>query len=351
MADNAYSALADALDRLPNGFPRTESNVEIRLLKKIISESDADIASLLSLTWEPPAAIAVHAGISVEKAAHRLSAMAEAGVVWRATKDGKTLYRLAPFIVGIYEAQVRSMDHELAYLVAKYMAKGGYAGIMGPLPAIHRVVPAVGSTDAEWILPYDDVRAIILSSKAFSVTDCICRAQMDALGRRACSFPLHNCLSFSTVERPALPGDITREQALAILDEAEEAALVHTVSNVVEGVSYVCNCCGCCCGILQGITKLGLAGSLAYANYLASIDSGECTGCGTCRERCQVGAIEERDGISAVLSDKCIGCGLCVTGCARKAVRLRRKPDAALVTPPVDFEAWERERLRNRGLA
>jgi len=89
MADNAYSALADALDRLPNGFPRTESNVEIRLLKKIISESDADIASLLSLTWEPPAAIAVHAGISVEKAAHRLSAEPEKGPARRRkTRDG-----------------------------------------------------------------------------------------------------------------------------------------------------------------------------------------------------------------------------------------------------------------------
>jgi electron transport complex protein RnfB len=351
MPDEVYSALADALDRLPNGFPRTESNVEIRLLKKIINESDAAIASLLSLSWEPPDAIAVRSGIDVETTAQRLSAMTDAGIVWREVRDGKTQFRLAPFIVGVYEAQGKSMDHELAYLVAKYMSKGGSAGIMGPLPALHRVVPAAGSADAEWILPYDDVRAIILSSKAFSVTDCVCRAQMAALKRRACSFALHNCLGFSTVERPALPGDITREQALAILNESEEAGLVHTVSNVVEGVSYVCNCCGCCCGILQGITKLGLAGSLAYANYLASIDAGECTGCGTCLERCQVGAIEQRDGISVVLSDKCIGCGLCVTGCAQRAVRLRRKPDAALVTPPVDFEAWERERLRNRGLA
>ena len=351
MADEAYSALADALDRLPNGFPRTESNVEIRLLKKIVNESDAAIGSLLSLSWETPAAIAARAGISVEMAAQRLTTMVEAGIVWSAVKEGKTSYRLAPFIVGIYEAQVRSMDHELAYLVAKYMAKGGAAGIMGPLPALHRVVPAAGSADAEWILPYDDVRAIILSSKVFSVTDCICRVQMDALRRRACSFALHNCLSFSTVERPALPGDITRQQALAILDEAEEAGLVHTVSNVVEGVSYVCNCCGCCCGILQGITKPGLAGSVAFANYLASIDPEECTGCGTCVERCQVGAIEQRDSVSVVVSGKCIGCGLCVTGCPQRAVRLRRKPDAALVTPPVDFEAWERERLRNRGFA
>ena len=51
------------------------------------------------------------------------------------------------------------------------------------------------------------------------------------------------------------PGDISQAEALAILEQSEEVGLVHTVSNVMEGVGYVCNCCGCCCGILRGITE------------------------------------------------------------------------------------------------
>jgi hypothetical protein len=39
--DLIYERLAEALDRLPNGFPRTSSNVEIRLLKKIFSPEEA----------------------------------------------------------------------------------------------------------------------------------------------------------------------------------------------------------------------------------------------------------------------------------------------------------------------
>ena len=120
---------------------------------------------------------------------------------------------------------------------------------MRPQPAMHRVIPAQGAMKSEWILPYDDVRSILLAAKTFSVRDCICRVQQDQLGRK-CDFPLKNCLMFSPVERKPRPGDISKEKALAILDETEEIGLVHTVSNVAEQFGYVCNCCGCCCEAL-----------------------------------------------------------------------------------------------------
>lgn len=79
-------------------------------------------------------------------------------------KGGQLSYRLAPFIVGIYEDQVDTIDHELAHLVEHYLADGGAEGIMKPYPAMQRVVPALGSVKSEWILPYDDVCALLLSA-------------------------------------------------------------------------------------------------------------------------------------------------------------------------------------------
>ena len=40
MSETAYEHLARALDMLPNGFPRTESGVEIQILKKILSPEE-----------------------------------------------------------------------------------------------------------------------------------------------------------------------------------------------------------------------------------------------------------------------------------------------------------------------
>lgn len=349
MTDDPYDHLAAALDSLPNGFPRTPSNVEIELLKKIFSAEEASLGSQLSRKMEPAEAIADRVGLAVSEAEARLNKMAERGLVWCDRKAGTARFRLAPFIVGSYEAQVHSMDHELAHLFEHYMADGGAAGIMRPEPAIHRVVPAQSALKREWILPYDDVRKILVSAKTFQAYDCICRIQQDQVGRR-CSFPLRMCLSFSSRERSPGQHDVSKEEALAILDEAEEIGLVHTVSNVVRGVGYVCNCCGCCCGILRGITEWGIDNSVACANYYAVIEPDGCNDCGICVERCQVHAISETDGAPTVDRERCIGCGLCVTGCPDHAARLEQKRAQEITPPPVDFAAWEHQRLQNRGL-
>jgi hypothetical protein len=44
---NVYVQLANALDQLPNGFPRTESGVELEILKRIFTSEEAKIASKL----------------------------------------------------------------------------------------------------------------------------------------------------------------------------------------------------------------------------------------------------------------------------------------------------------------
>jgi ferredoxin len=348
MSDEVYERLANALDRLPNRFPRTKNGVEIEMLKAIYDPDEAAIGAALSVEYEQPESVAERAGVPLAQALATLRSMRRHGLVWPGMGPDNVLrYRLAPFIVGAYEGTLDRLDHRLAHLMEEWANAGGLAGIMRPGPALHRVVPAHGATKSEWILPYDDVRSLVKQARSFNLRDCICRKQQALVGN-PCKFPLRLCLSFSTVERPRTESSVTMEQALAALEEAERIGLVHTVSNVAKGVNYVCNCCGCCCGILRGITQLGIQESVAYANYYSEIDRDGCSGCGTCAERCQVGAISIDGDAAMVDRSRCIGCGLCVTGCESGAAVLRLKPEAEIVEPPADFGTWERERERRR---
>jgi len=350
MNTEVYEKLAQALDRLPNGFPRTLSNVEITLLQKIFSEEEAKLVGYLTGTMETTEDIAHRAGLPVDEVGVALKEMAKRGLLWFDKSSNEIKFRLAPFVVGFYEAQVHSMDRELAQLVDDYLADGGAAGIMKYDPALHRVIPVRGAATGDWVLPYDDVKKILMKAKSFANHDCICRVQKMNLGQK-CDFPIRNCLVFNL--RSGTPGfdTISREEALALLDEAEEVGLVHCVSNVTDGIGYICNCCGCCCAVLRGITEWGIDKSVAYANYYAIVDSKKCTDCQTCHDRCQVNAIETKDDVSVVVREKCIGCGLCVTGCPEKAIELKLKPENEIVHPPKDFPTWEKMRLESRGLA
>jgi len=350
MNADAYERLAKALDLLPGGYPPTRSHVELLILSKIFSQEEALLASHLTGTSEAVDAIANRLSLPVAEIAGKLGAMQAKGIIWGYERDGVHKFRLAPFIVGIYESQWEVMDHEFSHLVEQYWNEGGMEGIMRYEPALHRVVPAQQALKKEFILPYDDIKQLILQARSFELRDCICRKQMDLVDNRRCDFPVRVCLNFSVKESPAGRNSITQEEAIKVLDQTEEVGLVHTVSNVATGVHYVCNCCGCCCAILRGITQFGIEHSVARANYYAVIDTEECNGCGTCEERCQVGACSVADGIATIDLTKCLGCGLCVTGCPTEAAKLKLKPDAEIITPPGNYKVWEQERLHNRGL-
>ena len=352
--DAAYEALAAALDRLANGFPRTSSGVELRMLRMMFSPEEAALASVLTSAPATLSTLARRSGLKQARTAHSLGRLVERDAVWVSEDEsGTTRYRLAPFLPGSFDMHLLiTKDAEYARLAEEYLGGGGGALMMAPQPAIHRVVPARAAIKSEWVLPYDDVRALLLGAEAFRVKECVCRLQAELAGARRCTFPLENCLWFASTPTTAAEGDtVSRTEALALLDEAERVGLVHTVSNAVEGGGYICNCCGCCCHLLRGITDWGIENSVAQANYYAEIDARACpAGCNICARRCQVRAISRRGGAFEVERNRCLGCGLCVSGCPSKAAQLCLRPEGEIVPPPADYEAWERERLRSRGL-
>jgi hypothetical protein len=65
--------------------------------------------------------------------------------------------------------------------------------------------------------------------------------------------------------------------------------------------------------------------AFAKANFLSSVQSEQCVGCGKCVERCPFQAITlNSDNVATVAEDRCIGCGQCRLACENEAIVLRR---------------------------
>ena len=148
---------------------------------------------------------------------------------------------------------------------------------------------------------------------------------------RGCDRPTDNCLIFDTPAKFLIQRgyaqEISKEQALQVLDRAEEAGLVHTSNNSADKANMICNCCPCCCTVLRGRSQLDLPNAFATSSYLAKVVADDCNGCGICvDERCPMKAITIKDTIAVVDEKRCIGCGLCVTGCPTNAMVLVDRP-------------------------
>jgi Na+-translocating ferredoxin:NAD+ oxidoreductase subunit B len=348
-----YKLLAAKLNRTPNGFPSTKSGVELRILQKIFSPEDARVALKVPMRPSSAGAIARRLHEPVESAQARLEQMAEKGQIASFKMAGVQKYVFMPFVIGIYEFQLKRLDKELSDLFEEYIPQLTPT-IGGTRPALTRIIPvkAVIDPKAE-ILTYEGLDGMIRGSRSFAVNDCICRKER-ALQGHPCSHTLETCMTFSTEENafernPLAARIISKDEALRILDTVEKEGLVHATYNVREELMFVCNCCSCCCGLMRGINEFHAPYVMARSSFIAAVDPATCTGCLLCaEERCPVRAITAIDGITTVSRERCIGCGVCATACPAEAIRLVRRPPEEQLIPSKDIINWSLERASNR---
>jgi len=353
MTQEAYLKLAKVLDTLPNGFPATAGGLELKLLKKIFQPQDAELFCDLKLSFETADQISQRTGKPLEGLEDRLTSMWQRGQIFGVDLGGVKIFRMIPWIFGIYEFQLPHMDRELAEMCEEYMPVYGRQFFKNK-PQLMQVIPIEKEIQArQEALPYERVSHLIETGKSFKVNECICKKEQRLLDNQ-CTKPLDVCLAIAPIEGvfkdSAVGRVISKEEAYDVLRQAEAAALVHLTWNVASGHFFICNCCGCCCGVLRSINELGISDAV-NSYYYAEIDPDECVACGTCKnERCQVNAIQEGEDAYQVIKERCIGCGLCVSTCPSEAIQLVRKDPADLNLPPKDEMGWYEARGRSRGV-
>jgi len=355
MEMDVYKRLAKRLDELPEGFPATPDGLELKILKVIFTPQDAEMAMKLTATPETAEEIALRLDQPLDQMQATLTGMAARGQIAALRLEGKRKYRMAPFVVGIYEYQRRErLTEELVHLFEQYLPtltkKVGGQG-----PSLTRVIPVNAGIKAELdILPHEDARQIVGKAKSFRLQDCICRREQALLGK-PCEHTVHICLQYS-MEQGAyddfnLDGEIiSKGEAFKIIDQAEQEGLVHNTYNVEQAPGgFICNCCSCCCGLLRGLKEHEAPYLLARSRYVAVIDPDTCAACGVCaEERCPMEAIVE-DGDAYVVQDqRCIGCGVCVLTCPTESITLEERPETEWPEIADNIVDWARRRLDKR---
>lgn len=185
------------------------------------------------------------------------------------------------------------------------------------------------------ILSQPEMRQLLAAAETIAVGNCVCREE-----ERNCDGPLEVCLSLDAEARQKITDrnwrEISREDALNLLEETYELGLVHMAyrraviddGGIREGeISFVCSCCTCCCWPLNGLRQYDYHDAITESAYVVRFDAAKCVGCGTCAERCPFDAFALPDGANRATytEHRCFGCGLCVETCPSSAIHLAKR--------------------------
>lgn len=333
-----YRNLQIRLDELATGYPATESGVELKILKQLFTEKEAQIFLQMAPFIETPKVVAERCGEEEGFMTGFLEEMAMKGLVFRLKSDKGARYAASPFVIGIFEYQINKMKKETMEDIQKYFYEGFGKTIQGSGTPQLRSVPINKKIVADWpIAPYEDVVKIIEDQDRIAIANCICRTSHKLINDDACDKPIETCFQFGShgdyyVENK-MGRYIEKAEALEIIKKNDEAGLVMMPFNSKK-VGGMCSCCGDCCGVLRSLRLQPDPAEAVKCNYYVVVEPDECTGCELCLERCQMEAIEMVDDVAQIISNRCIGCGLCVTTCPGESLKLIKKDDADLYDPP-----------------
>ncbi len=349
--EKLYSDLANHLDQGIVGAPTSPALIEI--LKVLFPADQAELALRLPMkntTISELKEMLPDVAGSLEETLHT---MVKRGTVYTGGRPGQERkYRLLPSVVGwaetpFWAGKETDVTKKLAPLWIRYREEAyGKELARGDMPVM-RVLPVSRTLqDSREVLPFDALKPLVEAVSYRAVAHCPCRLMRKSVGE-GCDHELVNCLHFGGMGRymveQGLAREVTSEETLKILKEANEGGLVHLADNVDGHIGTICNCCGCCCVFLDTQNKMGLH-TASSSNYLASVDADECVACGTCEGRCPMGAIAVKEaGVAEVDEAKCIGCGVCTPTCETEAVDLALRGE---VRPPPDPMAFMSVRLK-----
>ena len=248
-----------------------ENAPEYYSLAGIVTDDEADVAIAAGLRKVRTAGyLAKKVGKPVEEVEKLAKHLAWIGV-FRCTYDenlGEDVYFMQIFAPGIMEMLVNNQElldthPEVGRAFEEYtrirmqtmspLIPNGY-GLM-------RVVPVESAIkDIPNVHDYEKLSYYLNKYDRFCVSPCSCRASRSSINDGCGHLAEEMCIQMGKGAehyiRTGRAREITREEALEIIQRAEENGLMHDIPNIEEAgeSAAICNCCSCACfGLRVGL--------------------------------------------------------------------------------------------------
>ena len=399
----AYAALAERLNRFPQGAP--PSDLLYRILGILFSEREARLVAQLPIRpFDAPKAAAIW-GVPVAEARTVLDGLASRAVLLDMETPDGPVYILPPPMAGFFEfsmMRVRGdIDQELLgrlfyeyitveddFILALFTNGETQLGRVfvneealddaagrprrgSPAPGVV-VTGGLPGDGALHVLDQERASEVVATATHMGVGTCYCRHKARHVGK-ACAAPMEICMTFGGTADALIRHGYARRvdvaEGMDLLAAACGNGLVQFGENVQRDVNFICNCCGCCCEAMIAQRRFGSLHPIHTTNFIAAVDGPRCNGCGKCVDACPVAAMtlvsandpaKPRRRRAELVGEMCLGCGVCTRVCPTDGLALQPRP--ARVVTPVDtlhrtvLMAIERGRLQdcifdNRALA
>ncbi|HWQ57842.1 MAG TPA: FAD-dependent oxidoreductase, partial [Clostridia bacterium] len=279
---------------------------EYRILEPVVTDEMAEVLMTVAIREKVTAeAVAPRAGKSVEECHRLLLELAEAGVCFVNTIDGKDTFWYDTWVPGIMEMMTNHPTNPRKYpqIAEAFEAYGRIRGAktagMTPVGVgLMRVIPIERAIDGESRrASYEEVSKHIEEHDVFSVSNCSCRTAREIMGEGCGHLKEDMCIQMGHAAeyyiRTGRGRQVSKQEVYEILRRAEENGLIHEIPNLDgDGKTHaICNCCGCGCFSMR-TAEMFLNADMVRSNYVSKVDRDKCVACGQCVENCPVNALQ-----------------------------------------------------------
>ncbi|NOQ42065.1 MAG: 4Fe-4S dicluster domain-containing protein [Desulfuromusa sp.] len=348
---SSYSRLTDRLNRFPQGAP--PSQLLHKILAILFSEKEAGLVAQLPIKPFNAQKASQIWKLNLTETRKVLEELAGRAILVDLDRDGESTYVLPPPMAGFFEFSLMrtrgDIDQKvLSELFYQYMnveedfIRELFTRGETKLGRTFIHEPVLTNEDALHVLDYERASEVIKAASHIGVGTCYCRHKMYHLDK-ACSAPMDICMTFNgtaaSLTKHGHARTIDANECLDLLQQAYDHNLVQFGENVRETVSYICNCCGCCCEAMIAARHFTILNPVHTTNFIPAINQQNCTGCSKCVNVCPVEAIALSSANdprkptrkqATLIEDRCLGCGLCVRACPKEVIKLKSRPERVL---------------------